>query len=108
LMGQYKEIHYYNKNQNNAYDHRIFSFVRWSDNEQLIIISNFDAENRYDLDLRLPEEIVEAWQLEDGVYSLEDQLLDASRNTLSVENGQGKIKIQLGPLASNIYKLQKK
>lgn len=107
LMGHYKEIHYYNKDQNNAYDHRIFSFVRWSENEQLIIISNFDAEKQYDLNLRLPEEIVEAWQLEDGDYSLEDQLLEASQNTLSVENGQGKIKIQLGPLASNIYKLHK-
>jgi len=107
LMGQYKEIHYYNKDQNNAYDHRIFSFVRWSENEQLIILSNFDTENRYDLDLKLPEEIVEVWQLEDGLYNLEDQLSERSQNTLIVENGQGKIKIQLEPLASNIYKLHK-
>ncbi len=107
LMGNYQEIHYHNKEQDNAYDHRIFSFVRWTENEQLIIISNFDTDNHYDFDLKLPQEIVEAWKLKDGVYTLEDQLSDASENTLSIENGKGKVKIHLEPLASNIYKLRK-
>lgn len=107
LMGNYQEIHYHNKDQDNGYDHRIFSFVRWTENEQLIIISNFDTDNHYDLDLKLPQEIVGAWKLKDGVYTLEDQLSDAPENTLSIENGKGKVKIHLEPLASNIYKLIK-
>jgi len=108
LMGKYQEIHYYNKDQNNAYDHRIFSFVRWSENEQLVIISNFDSQNHYNLDLWIPEEIITSWKLEDGMFKLEDQLSIDTQNELKVENGHGKIKIELGPLGSHIYKLIKK
>ncbi len=108
LMGKYQEIHYYNKDQNNAYDHRIFSFVRWSENEQLVVISNFDSQNHYDLDLWIPEEIITSWKLEDGMFKLEDQLSIDTQNELKVENGHGKIKIELEPLGSHIYKLIKK
>ncbi|MCP4884089.1 MAG: alpha-amylase, partial [Flavobacteriales bacterium] len=108
LMGKYQEIHYYNKDQNNAYDHRIFSFVRWSENEQLVVISNFDSQNHYELDLWIPEEIITSWKLEDGMFKLEDQLSIDTQNELKVENGHGKIKIELEPLGSHIYKLIKK
>ena len=107
LMGDYREIHYFNKDQNPAYDHRIFSFVRWSENEQVIIVSNFDTENHYDLDLIIPEELINIWNLEDGSYSIVDQLDETSKRTMMVKNKTGRIKIQLDPLASNIFKLIK-
>ena len=42
--------------------------MRWSDDEQLIIISNFNAENTYGFELQLPEDLVEKLQFEDGDY----------------------------------------
>ena len=36
LMGEYQEIHYYNKEHTQNYDHRIFSFVRWGGEEKLL------------------------------------------------------------------------
>jgi len=107
LMGDYREIHYFNKDQNPAYDHRIFSFVRWSANEQLIIVSNFDTEKQYHLDLIIPEEILKIWNLQEGAYALSDQLDETSKRTMLVKNKTGKIKIQLNPLESNIFKLIK-
>lgn len=107
LMGDYQEIHYYNKDRNPAYDHRIFSFVRWTDTEQLIIISNFDEFKNYELELQIPEEIIRSWGLESGEYQLTDQLTASGKNVLTVINGTGKISIQLAPLESNIYKLKK-
>lgn len=107
LMGDYREIHYFNKDQNPAYDHRVFSFVRWSENEQVIIVSNFDTVNHYDLDLIIPEEIIKNWNLQDGTYSVVDQLDETSERTMRVKNRTGKIKIQLRPLESNIFKLVK-
>lgn len=107
LMGDYREIHYFNKGQNTAYDHRIFSFVRWSANEQLIIVSNFDTENHYNLDLIVPEEVINIWNLSEGTYTLTDQLDETTDSSLRVKNNTGKIKIQLNPLDSNIFKLIK-
>ena len=107
LMGDYREIHYFNKDQNPAYDHRVFSFVRWSENEQVIIVSNFDTENQYDLDLIIPEDIIKIWNLEEGEYSVVDQLDETSERTIQVKNQTGRIKILLKPLESNIFKLKK-
>jgi hypothetical protein len=108
LMGNYQEIHFYNKTHNPNYDHRIFSFSRWSDNEKLIIISNFDESKYYDLDLIIPEDLISKWQLENGTYQVEDQLNSNTKETLYVADGIGKVHIKLSPLESSILQLQKK
>jgi glycosidase len=107
LMGSYQEIHYYNKDRIPEYDHRIFSFVRWTENEKLVIISNFDTEKHYALELQVPESIIGFWGLTTGKYPLEDQLAEHGSNTLLVEDGVGKIQIDVPPLASRIFKLKK-
>ena len=107
LMGAYQEIHYYNKDQNPSYDHRIFSFVRWSDTEKLIVISNFDSFKTYDLNLLIPEDVIKNWGLGAGKYLLLDQLDDSLKNSLHVKGGKGTLKIKLGPLQSNIFKMAK-
>ena len=51
LMGEYEEIHFFNKDHTAGYDHRVLAYVRWSANEKLVIISNFDSEKSYELEL---------------------------------------------------------
>jgi hypothetical protein len=106
LMGAYREIHYYNKDRVPGYDHRIFSFVRWTDEEQAIIIANFDTDKNYELDLLIPEDIINSWDLKPGTYTLADHLEDGE-NSLVVREGAGKIPISLAPLESRIYTLKK-
>ncbi|WP_299527408.1 alpha-amylase family glycosyl hydrolase [uncultured Lutibacter sp.] len=105
LMGEYKEIHYYNKDNTENYNHRVFSFVRWSAEEKLIIISNFDDNVTYDFDLKIPKDIISTWNLTDGTYKLTEQLDGELSSNLTVENGKGIIKLKLEPLASLILKL---
>jgi glycosidase len=107
LMGNYQEIHFYNKDQNPDYDHRVFSFCRWSDKEQLIIVSNFDESGSYDLDLVIPEGLISKWQLKNGRYQADDQLNKGVSTTLFVAEGKGKIHIRLAPLESSIFRLKK-
>ena len=102
LMGAYEEIHFYNKEHTENYDHRVLSYVRWHDTEQLIIVSNFDADKSYEFDLKIPPHIVENWGIEDGDYPL-SEMLYGSTNHLKVINGVGIIKISLDPLESFIY-----
>ena len=106
LMGPYQEIHYYNKEHTETYDHRIFSFVRWSEEERLIIISNFDTEKRYEIDLKLPPELISQWKLESSTYELEEQLYGRQKAALELSDGVGKIQLGIEPLESFIFKIK--
>ena len=105
LMGEYHDIHYYNKNNTDGYDHRVLSFVRWSDTEKLIVVSNFEANDSRVFELKIPEKIISNWNLNDGVYEVEDALY-GSKESLKVENGIGKVDMVLDPLQSFIFKMQ--
>lgn len=106
LMGNYEEIHYYNKQHTEGYDHRIFSFVRWSEEEKLIVVSNFDTEKSYDMEFKLPPEVVSKWNLNLDSYQLEEQLYGALNSVLTIQDGVGHIKLQVAPLQSFILKLE--
>ena len=105
LMGAYQEIHFYNKENTEGYDHRILSYARWSEDEKLVIVCNFDTEKHYALDLAIPGEIISKWELQDGAYSIAEQLYGKVDRKLTVTNGTGKIPIQLAPLESRIFKI---
>ena len=106
LMGDYREIHYFNKDQTPGYDHRIFSFVRWSDKEKLIVISNFDTDRNYEIELKVPSDIISSWNLQNGSYELEEILDPGSIGELSIENGLGQVKLSLDPLESKIFRIK--
>ncbi|HMB64616.1 MAG TPA: alpha-amylase family glycosyl hydrolase, partial [Eudoraea sp.] len=104
LMGEYADIHQFNREQNPEYDHRVFSYVRWLDGEKLIVISNFDAVKSYNFELKIPEEIIETWRLQEGPHEIREALY-GSKTSLHVADGVGKIKINLVPLESFIFQL---
>jgi glycosidase len=106
LMGNYAEIQSYNRANVDNYSRKIFSFVRWSENEKLIIIANFDDMVNYDLDLQIPSEIISTWKLKDGTYTVKDQLYNKVTKKLIVKNGVGYINLQLDTLTSYIFKVE--
>ncbi|WP_024479051.1 alpha-amylase family glycosyl hydrolase [Cellulophaga baltica] len=107
LMGQYQEIHYYNKDHTEGYDHRVFTFCRWSDDEKLIIVTNFDKEKTYDFTLKVPEFMIEKWKLSSGIFPMEDQLYHVSNPKLKVTDTKiGEFSLQIKPLESFIFKLK--
>jgi glycosidase len=106
LMGQYEDIHYYNKEHTPSYDHRVYSFVRWSDAQRLVLISNFDVEKSYDFELKVPEAIIATWGLEDGEYPLKDRLYGEQNPVMKVSGGRGHIPLRVAPLESFILELQ--
>lgn len=106
LMGEYEEIHNFNRAKTQNYFKTIFSFVRWSDSEKLVIVNNFDAQVEYEFELKIPEDIILKWGLKDGNFRLIDQLNTEISFEMKVENGLGKIPITLKPLESYILQLQ--
>ncbi len=105
LMGEYREIHFYNKEHTENYNHRVLSYVRWGKNQKLVVLSNFDNHETYTFQLKIPQEIIGEWKLKSGTYNLVDGLYGSSQN-LNVENGTGTIDIHLNPLESYIFELK--
>ena len=105
LMGSYEDIHYFNREHTKNYNHRVLSFVRWSANEKVIVISNFDTDQEYTFELKIPQKVIKKWNLRDGNYLVRD-VLYGKENVLQVDDGMGKIKIELHSLESFIFELQ--
>ena len=106
LMGEYQDIHLYNRENTENYNTKVLSFVRWSENEKLIIISNFDADNSSEFTLQIPSEIIAKWNLKDGKYQLKDELYNMQKFTLVINDEVGEITMKINPLESFILQLK--
>jgi len=104
LMGKFQEIQTVNRHDTANYDEKIYSYVRWSVNEKLIVVTNFSPDHTSTFDLKLPADVVTAWHLHDGVYAVKDQLY-GSTTTLHVAHGVGTLKVTIKGSESFIYKL---
>ena len=107
LMGDYQEIHSFNRAGTEWYNDMVFSYVRWKEDERLIVVVNFDAEDSFGFELQLPADIVEAWNLHEGSYSLKDWLRDRTL-ALAVKDGKAKTRIDIEPLDSLILSVQER
>ncbi|WP_396169588.1 alpha-amylase family protein [Flavobacterium sp.] len=105
LMGKFQEIQTANRNITPGYDIAIYSYVRWSDTQKLIVVTNFYSLASSNFELRIPADIIQKWNLKDGTYTITDQLYQKKTTQLRVENGQGKAQISIGPSESFIFQL---
>ncbi len=105
MQGDYAEIHTHNRQLDSAYDERLFSFVRWNDDERLLVVSNFDRTRPYSLTVEVPPNIVGEWQLADGRYSLDEQLYGDLQGELVVDGGTGRFRLQLDALESVVFRV---
>lgn len=106
LMGEYQDIHQYNRENTANYNAKTLSFVRYSEDEKLIIISNFDSQDSQNFVLEIPQSIIQKWNLKDGSHQLEDALYQKEIFTLEVNQSKGYVAMKLKPLESLILNLQ--
>lgn len=105
LMGEYQEIQTVNRQTTQGYDPGIYAFTRWSDTQKLVIVTNFSWLSTSNFELKIPSEIIRKWNLNDGNYTVTDQLYNKSTVQLQVSNGEGKAQITIAPSESFIYQL---
>lgn len=105
LMGEYADIHQYNREHTEYYNQRVLTYVRWTANEKLLVIANFDSEGKFGFELRIPAGIITQWKLKDGSYPMTDVLYGNKKENLVVQQGEGKMKLEIGPLESYIFHL---
>lgn len=106
LMSKYADLHAYNRENVPAYSNRVHAFTRWSGQETLIIVNNFDATESYEFELQIPESIIKEWKLEKDSYTLKDQLPGGKTMDLKLVDGTGKTTLKLAPLEALILRLE--
>ena len=104
MLGKFQEIQSVNRKETQNYDQGLYSFVRYSEEEKLIIIANFSWVTSSRIDLIVTEDVILAWRLIDGSYTIKDQLYGSS-TVLNVVNGKGTIHLNIKPSESFIFKL---
>lgn len=105
LMGEFREIQTMNRHSTQGYDAGIYAYVRWSDSQKLIVVTNFSWLTTSNFELKIPADIIQKWNLKDGNYTITDQLYQKNSVQLRVENGEGKAQITIAPSESFIYQL---
>ena len=106
LMGKFKEIQTENRQNTKNYDSGIYSFVRWSNVQKLIVITNFSWLTKSSFNLKVPADIIKKWNLKNGSYKLKEQLYNTKNASLKVENGIGTINIEINPLESFVFEVK--
>ncbi|MCF6130714.1 alpha-amylase family protein [Flavobacterium sp. WG47] len=104
LMGKFQEIQTVNRENTLHYDPGMYSYVRWSDKEKLIIVVNFSWVTTSSFELKVPADVIAAWKIKDGLYDVKDQLY-GSKAQLKVTDGKGTIQLTVKPSESLIFKI---
>ena len=104
LTGKFQEIQTINRNETKAYDPGMYSYVRWTTKEKLIVVVNFSWVTTSHFELKVPEEVIKTWNLKDGLYDVKDQLYGSTAQ-LKVTDGKGTIQLSVKPSESFIFKL---
>jgi glycosidase len=106
LMGEFQEIQSVNRQNNSGYDELLYSYVRWSEKQKLIVIANFSSDKTSEFELKIPSDIISKWNLKDGKYVLADQLYVQNKTYFIVKNGEGTAQVKIKPSESFIYEVE--
>lgn len=108
LNGDYAELHSYNRALDRGYSEKLFSFLRWQDNDRLIVVSSFDAVKENSFRLDIPANLVGDLGLESGRYELEEQLYGSNNSHLVVDGATAHVILTLGPLESAVLRVEER
>lgn len=107
MQGEFISLHQANfdasLNDPAGYDDKTLAFARVNGDKKLIVVSQFTETNKQ-INLRIPRELISAWDLSDGQHSVTD-LISGSSHTLKVDDSGGRIALNIEPLDSLVLEL---
>ncbi|MDO4230285.1 MAG: alpha-amylase family glycosyl hydrolase [Capnocytophaga sp.] len=106
VSGFYADIHKYNREHTEFYNDKVYAFVRGDEDNRWLIVVNFSDSEHFGFDLQIPQFIIGSWFLNDGTYTLTDELYHNQKTTLHVSNGHGKVRVEMAPLQSFVFRIQ--
>ena len=106
LMGNFQEIQSANRYITEGYEPGIYSYVRWSDAQKLIVVTNFSWITTSNFQLKVPADVIAKMGIKDGHYDLTDQLYGQSIVKLHVHGGVGAVQVSIKPSESFIFEVK--
>jgi hypothetical protein len=73
--------------------------------QKLLVVANFAEHDQGMVMIKLPSSLIDAWQLDNGEYTLTEQLDGNHTVVLSVANGIGELQLSISSLSSMILQL---
>ena len=105
VNGAYIDLHQYNREHTVYYNDKVYSFARGNEEEQWVMVCNFSEHESYGFDLQLPAYLLGSWFLNDGTYTFNDALYYEKQTTLYIENGKGRLRVDIAPLESLVFRI---
>ncbi len=105
-MGEYMELHSFNRSQNPDYTYKAFAFARWDDSQKLIVVTNFDEFKSMKTTLKLSPELLKAWNLEPGEREIKEVMFGKKKTTLRVIDSGAEIDLDFGPWESAAFEIR--
>ena len=106
LMGNYGDLHAYNRSQNPSYGDQVFAFARWDERQKLIVVCNFDEHHGLKTTLRLTSELLKAWKLEIGEQEIHEVMFKKKKTSLRVNREGAELQLDFGPLESAVFEIR--
>ncbi len=109
--GYFYDLHPHNRRYTPGYSDLVYSFLRFSEAQRLLIIANFDAEKPQRFKIKIPGTAIEAMGLStDKTYGLKDLLLTKTQlqmdaGEVSISKGDSGISIRIAPLQSFVFSI---
>lgn len=110
--GYFYDLHRHNRHFTRGYNDMVYAFLRFNEEQKLLIVSNFDAHNRQELRLKIPGTAMEAMGLSSSKsYTLTDLLLTETllkmdAGEVIISEGDAGLPISLAPLQSFVFKIE--
>lgn len=107
--GQIRDLQRHQRQHSRSYHQRLYTWARWSEQQQWLLVSHFDAQAEAQVELILPETLIQQWGLSPGTYSLHDRLHSQQNNRQQIltvdQQGRGQVQLLLQPLQSAVLEI---
>jgi glycosidase len=106
LMGEYLDLHTFNRKLNPAYTDKTFAFARWDKEQKLLVVTNFNEHKSVNTVLHLSPELLKAWDLKPGTQELKERMFGKKTTELRVDEKGAHIELILGPWESAVFEVK--
>ncbi|KJY82758.1 alpha-amylase [Vibrio galatheae] len=100
LCGMYHDLYAANYKNFAEMKDKLYAFARSDKQQAIIVATNFSDQEEKTIELVIPPQLVQLWNLSDGQYPIVDKL-NQQTYQLNVSNSQAQIDIHLAPLATH-------
>ena len=80
-----------------GYTDKVYSYLRFTEQQRLLIVTNFDTQNSTSFSLTIPESVLQAFNMSDN-FRLNGKF--GNDQELEYKNG---LKLELAPLAGYVF-----